>query len=681
MGADKKTIAALTVQIKSDASKFQSGMEKASKRMNKFKGDMKKAGTVIAKNFIAPIAAASAAMLIATNQAAEYADTIDKASIRTGLHRDTLQELAYVADQAGVNYSTIEGSITKLTRAMGDAQMGSKRQTEAFKTLGVSIYETDGSMRKMADVFPEVIQRLSGISNETQRNALSMELFGRSANGLVPLLAALGTDGMDQLSKKAHSLGLVMSGQSLNELVVYKDALSTVKQQLAAATREGMVPFANFMTNSVIPVLGRAIGAYRELITVPVSKKLQEERTELNLLTKSLIASTDNEKARSRIIEEINKKYPSFLKGLDTEKIGLDDIKKRLELVNEQYKDRIRLMITSEDAAEQEKKLNELYREQDAQIKKITESFNYLKSNGKLLNDAYDAETYEEMVEALRSAGKYSDVIAIMAKNAAKNYADIKAEITSTETEYEGLLNKRLHMEGLIADKIKEQGDLLNRVATVQNTNVTNLASATDSAPISNKAISKNTAISNPYQMDSGLDTSGMKAQMEWVRATRDELLMITVDMQAAFQGMTSMVTDSFAESLEAIGNGTGGLGDLFNGILETVADFCIQFGKSLVAAGLAKIAFDNLMWSGPGAVAAGLALVAAASVVKGVLSKGPSGGGSGGGSVAAAGNGISGDYVASGANGINIPKEIVLTARGDQLQAVIETHAQIKGR
>lgn len=63
--------------------------------------------------------------------------------------------------------------------------------------------------------------------------------------------------------------------------------------------------------------------------------------------------------------------------------------------------------------------------------------------------------------------------------------------------------------------------------------------------------------------------------------------------------------------------------GSLFSSILEMLSGFMKAFGAALIAVGVAKVAFENLMLSGWGAIVAGVALVAAAVVVKNIMSKG----------------------------------------------------------
>jgi hypothetical protein len=72
---------------------------------------------------------------------------------------------------------------------------------------------------------------------------------------------------------------------------------------------------------------------------------------------------------------------------------------------------------------------------------------------------------------------------------------------------------------------------------------------------------------------------------------------------------------------------------DVFSNMLGVVLDFIGTLGKSLIAAGIASMAFTKSLLTNPGlAIAAGAVLVGLAAATKGLLSKGPGGSGEGGG-------------------------------------------------
>ena len=171
------------------------------------------------------------ALISMTKESAAYADEILTQSAVTGLSTEALQEYQYAAELVDVSLDTLTSSQTKMIRSMDAARRGSKEQAEAFDKLGISVQNADGTLRDAQDVFSDAIDALGAISNETERDAIAMTIFGRSARDLNPLIKA-GSDGLRELTQEAHNVGYVMGDEAL-------DALGAVDDQLQRMNRSG----------------------------------------------------------------------------------------------------------------------------------------------------------------------------------------------------------------------------------------------------------------------------------------------------------------------------------------------------------------------------------------------------------------------------------------------------------
>lgn len=179
----------------------------------------------------AAVVEAEKALISMTKESAAYADEILTQSVVTGLSTEALQEYQYAAELVDVSLDTLTSSQTKMIRSMDAARRGSKEQAEAFDKLGISVQNADGTLRDAQDVFGDAIDALGAISNETERDAIAMTIFGRSARDLNPLIKA-GSDGLRELTKEAHDVGYVMGEEAL-------DALGAVDDQLQRMNRSG----------------------------------------------------------------------------------------------------------------------------------------------------------------------------------------------------------------------------------------------------------------------------------------------------------------------------------------------------------------------------------------------------------------------------------------------------------
>lgn len=91
-------------------------------------------------------------------------------------------------------------------------------------------------------------------------------------------------------------------------------------------------------------------------------------------------------------------------------------------------------------------------------------------------------------------------------------------------------------------------------------------------------------------------------------------------------------LSQAFGSSLEAVGvlignlvsgEGAGSLKVFFNSILTVILDFAIGLGKQLIALGTATESLKKLFTNPIGAIIAGVGLIAVATIVKGIISKG----------------------------------------------------------
>ena len=191
----------------------------------------------------AAIVSAERALVNLTRESAAYADEILTMSTTTGIATESLQEYTYAADLLDVSVETITGSQARLIRSMGAAQEGTAAQADAFAKLGVTYQNTDGSLRNAEEVFWDTIDALGQMQNETERDAIAMDLLGRSAQDLNPLIKA-GSDRMAELADEAHEMGYVLDDEALGVLGEVDDAMQRLNRQTEATKNKVAVEFA-----------------------------------------------------------------------------------------------------------------------------------------------------------------------------------------------------------------------------------------------------------------------------------------------------------------------------------------------------------------------------------------------------------------------------------------------------
>jgi len=218
-------------------------------------------GLKLAAIGVAAVATASVAAAAAigrmVSSATENAGELQKMSDVTGFTAEKIQELAYVGKAIDLEFETLIKSQTKLTQGMSLAASGGKKQAEAFKTLGVDIKGADGKLRDAKIVMLETIDALGSMKNETERDAMSLKIFGKSAMELNPLIKA-GSKEIARLSEEARSTGAVMSNEAVAGLDNFGDSVEALKMSLQG--------IAGSVATALLPALNGTIGFAKSLI-------------------------------------------------------------------------------------------------------------------------------------------------------------------------------------------------------------------------------------------------------------------------------------------------------------------------------------------------------------------------------------------------------------------------------
>lgn len=173
-------------------------------------------------------AAVSGALVGAAVKAGQLSDELHTLSAQTGLSLETLQKFQYASDLIDVSMETLSGSLSRLTRNMDNARRGNAQTQEAFDQLGISITDANGTLRNSEEVFYEVIEALGNIQDYTERDAIAMKIFGRSAQELNPLVLG-GAEALKQLGEEAKAAGLIMSDEAMAQVLEFNDEIDKLK--------------------------------------------------------------------------------------------------------------------------------------------------------------------------------------------------------------------------------------------------------------------------------------------------------------------------------------------------------------------------------------------------------------------------------------------------------------------
>ena len=211
--------------------------------------------------------AVTGALAGVTYKAAEMADDLNTLSKQTGISTHDLQMYAATADLVDVSVETMAKSQTKLKRSMLTASQGGT-SAKYFEQLGIAVTDANGELRDSNDVFQDTIVALGKMENETERDAIAMAIFGKSANELNPLIEDGGRT-YEKVAKMMQQYGLEpVDQEGLDRANEFKDQLDTIK----------------LLFTQVVQIVGTKIAGY----LVPMMQKVVDKAAQISQYLASL---------------------------------------------------------------------------------------------------------------------------------------------------------------------------------------------------------------------------------------------------------------------------------------------------------------------------------------------------------------------------------------------------------
>ena len=213
----------------------------------------------------AALAASIGALTVKSGKWADELNTMSKVySIGTG----ELQKYSAAADLVDVSTEDIAKSHIKLEKQMMSASKGTGASAEAFEKLNVSVTNADGSLRDGDAVWQDTIKALGLMENETERDAIAMQLMGKSAANLNPLIE----DGGETYKQVADTLAKYnldfIDQETLDQANEFNDAIDTIKMVGLVAFQQLGTQLAAYLApalEKVVDLVGRLAAWFSNL--------------------------------------------------------------------------------------------------------------------------------------------------------------------------------------------------------------------------------------------------------------------------------------------------------------------------------------------------------------------------------------------------------------------------------
>jgi len=193
---------------------------------DKIGGAVKKAvvaGTTAMAGAIAGVATSAWKL---SKDVAQMGREVNLNSQKLGLSRQAYQEWDFILRKSGGSIDNMGVSMKTLQKTMDTANNGNKASIDSFNRLGISLDSVKNSSPE--SMMEQVIGKLQQMPNGAERTATALKLFGKNAMDLQPLLNRTAEE-TDELRKRAHDLGLVLSDDQINASAKFTGAMGRIK--------------------------------------------------------------------------------------------------------------------------------------------------------------------------------------------------------------------------------------------------------------------------------------------------------------------------------------------------------------------------------------------------------------------------------------------------------------------
>lgn len=266
-----------------------------------------------------------------------------------------MKRLGGIADQAKISAANIMGYAATFDQLGQNVEMAATAQSK----VTIDMFTDPGKYAKIAGM---EISDFSDLLNTDANEAFIKFLAGLNGNNeglsvMAVKLDELGIDGaratqaLAALSSNTEMLRKqqVISNKAMNEGVSLINEYNLKNNNLAGSVEKiGQYLHSKFVNSKFLGWMEKAIAKTAEWVKIPLSEKLRDEQTELNLLVTAVTNANNTQETRNALMDELEKKYPSFLENLDTENVTNEELSKHLENVNKQYENKILLAIKEE---------------------------------------------------------------------------------------------------------------------------------------------------------------------------------------------------------------------------------------------------------------------------------------------------------------------------------------------
>ena len=230
-------LSANSASFERDMKKARNATQNAASGMKRSMATAGKAFTRVAKSLIsfrstAVLAAGAVGLGLLVRKAIDAADKIGKTADKIGIGVEALQELRFAAERAGVGSNTLDLSLQRLARRLGEASEGAGVIKKTLDKYNIAIFDAEGRTRSTVAVLNDLADAIQNAGSENEQLLIAFKAFDSEGAAFVNALKK-GSAGLNKSRAEARAFGAVLSEELVRKAEKASDKLTIMGKVLS----------------------------------------------------------------------------------------------------------------------------------------------------------------------------------------------------------------------------------------------------------------------------------------------------------------------------------------------------------------------------------------------------------------------------------------------------------------
>lgn len=224
-------------------------------------------------------------------------DDIGKTADKIGLTTDALQELRTIAESAGIAQGSLDSSLERFSKRIGEAAMGTGAANKVLKEMNLTA--ADLATMGLDKALALVADKMALIGDPTERAAKAAALFGREGVAMFNMMRE-GSAGMEKMRAEARELGIIIDENLIRKAEGAQTKLDLMSRVISAQLSSALIDLAPLLVGGATAIADFVRGVVSAIDAV---QAFMDPQSAFETATENLIIAMADEIRQSQLLE------------------------------------------------------------------------------------------------------------------------------------------------------------------------------------------------------------------------------------------------------------------------------------------------------------------------------------------------------------------------------------------